>query len=41
VIAAALNRGPDPRWTAGFAISLGLLSGAGSIDAILRADWNF
>ena len=39
--AAALNRGPDARWTAAFAIALGLLSGVGSIDAILRADWNF
>jgi uncharacterized membrane protein len=40
-MAAALNRGPDSRLTAAFAITLGLLSGVGSIDAILRADWNF
>ena len=40
-MAAALNRGPDGRLTAAFAIALGLLSGVGSIDAILRADWNF
>ena len=39
--AAALDRGPDARLTAAFAITLGLLSGVGSIDAILRADWNF
>ena len=40
-MAAALNRGPDGRLTAVFAITVGLLSGGGSIDAILRADWNF
>jgi uncharacterized membrane protein len=40
-MAAALNRGPDRRLTAAFAITLGLLSGVGSLDAILRADWNF
>jgi uncharacterized membrane protein len=40
-MAAALNRRPDSRWTAAFAIMLGLLSGLGCIDAILRADWNF
>ena len=40
-MAAALNRGPDSRLTAMFAITLGVLSGVGSIDAILRADWNF
>ena len=40
-MAAALNRGPDGRVTAAFAITLGLLSGVGSIDAILRTDWNF
>lgn len=40
-MAAALNRGPDSRLMAVFAIALGLLSGVGSIDAILRADWNF
>ena len=39
--AAALVRGPDARLTAAFAITLGLLSGVGSIDAVLRADWNF
>jgi uncharacterized membrane protein len=40
-VAAALNRGPDSRVTAAFAITLGVLSGVGSMDAILRADWNF
>jgi uncharacterized membrane protein len=40
-MAATLTRRPDIRLTAAFAITLGLLSGAGSIDAILRADWNF
>jgi uncharacterized membrane protein len=39
--AAAINRGPDARLTAVFAITLALLSGVGSVDAILRADWNF
>ena len=41
VTAAALNRGPDGRLTAACAIALGALSGVGSLDAILRTDWNF
>ena len=40
-LAAALNRGPPEQFVALCAITLGLLSGVGSIDAILRADWNF
>jgi uncharacterized membrane protein len=40
-MAAALNRGRDGRLTTAFAIAVGLLSGGGSIDAILRQDWNF
>ena len=40
-LAAALNRGPPGQFIAVGAITLGLLSGVGSIDAILRADWNF
>jgi uncharacterized membrane protein len=39
--AAALNRGPDGRLTAACAIALAVLSGVGSLDAILRTDWNF
>ena len=39
--AAALNKGPDDRLTAACAIALGVLSGVGSLDAILRTDWNF
>ena len=40
-MAAALNRRPDGRLTAACAIGLGVLSGVGSHDAILRTDWNF
>jgi uncharacterized membrane protein len=40
-MAAALNQGPDGRLTGAGAIALGVLSGVGSLDAILRADWNF
>jgi uncharacterized membrane protein len=40
-LAAALNRGLDRRFTAACAVTLGLLSGIGCVDAILRADWNF
>lgn len=39
--AAALSRGPDGRLTAACAIALAVLSGVGSLDAILRTDWNF
>ena len=38
--AALLDRGPDPRITAALAIAAAVISGAGSIDAILRSDWN-
>ena len=41
MLAAVLNCGLDARVTALFAVSLGMLAGAGLIDAILRADWNF
>jgi uncharacterized membrane protein len=40
-VAALLDRGPDIRITAMLAIAAAILSGAGSIEAILRTDWNF
>jgi hypothetical protein len=39
-VAALLDRDPDPRVTATLAIAAAVISGAGSIDAILRADWD-
>jgi uncharacterized membrane protein len=39
-VAAVLNCGPDVRFTAALAIAAAVISGAGSIDAIARADWN-
>jgi uncharacterized membrane protein len=39
--AALLDCGPDIRITAMMAIAAAILSGAGSIEAILRTDWNF
>jgi uncharacterized membrane protein len=41
VVAALLNRGPNIGVTASLAVSAAVLAGAGSIDAILRTDWNF
>jgi uncharacterized membrane protein len=40
-VAAMLDRGPDIRITALLAIAAAVLSGAGSLDAILSSDWNF
>ncbi len=39
-VAALLDRRPDPRVAATLAIAAAVISGAGSIDAILRADWD-
>ena len=39
--AALLDRGPDIRITAMLAIAAAILSGAGSVEAILRTDWNY
>ena len=39
--AALLDRGPDIRITAMLAIAAAILSGAGSVEAILRTDWKY
>ena len=39
--AALLDRGPDIRITATLAIAAAILSGAGSVEAILRTDWKY
>jgi hypothetical protein len=41
VVASLFHRVPNARITASLAVAAGLLAGAGSIDAILRTDWNF
>jgi uncharacterized membrane protein len=41
VVAALYRRAPDTRIAATLAVAAALLAGAGSIDAILRTDWNY
>jgi uncharacterized membrane protein len=41
VVAALYRRAPDTRIAASLAVAAALLAGAGSIDAILRTDWNY
>jgi uncharacterized membrane protein len=41
VVAAVVNRAPDAWLGAVMAISAAVLSGSASVEAILRADWNF
>jgi hypothetical protein len=41
VVATLFHRAPNVRITALLAVAAALLAGAGSIDAVLRTDWNY